>query len=246
MLEFTAFNKFSNIIYRYPVRVKTDCQTLCDVLMNDKLSVTHARWRDSMLAHNIIDVQHVPGVMNIADGLSCQYENTLRSDRDGSNWTISPYWEEKAGLVLNINQITVEPDIAELLEQFMDVPIFKGVVEAIHGIKSDLSLHEHKRAHRWAANYMIENGKLWYIGGGTPTRAITCRECVTQKEALELAWQEHETGRLFHRDLIKMTLLDRIHSPKLDWSIMTAISDCAKCKNFRSTHLNALLQPITR
>ena len=43
-----------------------------------------------------------------------------------------------------------------------------------------------------------------------------------------------------------MTLLDRIHSPKLDRSIMTAISDCAKCKNFGSTHLNALLQPITR
>ena len=93
---------------------------------------------------------------------------------------------------------------------------------------------------------MIENGKLWYIGGGTPTRAITHRECITQKEAMELAWQEHETGGHFHCDLIKMTLLDRIHSPKLDWSIMTAISDCAKCKNFGSTHLNALLQPITQ
>ena len=92
---------------------------------------------------------------------------------------------------------------------------------------------------------MIEDEKLWYIGGGTPTRAITQRECVTQKEAMELAQQEHETGGHFHRDLIKMKLLDSIHSPKLDWSIMMAISDCAKCKNFGSTYLNALLQPIT-
>ena len=76
-------------------------------------------------------------------------------------------------------------------------------------------------------------------------RAITRRECVTQKEAMELAWQEHETGGHFHRDLIKIMLLDRIDSPKLDKSIIAAISDCAKCKNFSSTHLNALLQPIT-
>ena len=63
---------------------------------------------------------------------------------------------------------------------------------------------------------------------------------------MELAQQEHKTGGHFHCVLIKMKLLDSIHSPKLNWSIMTAISDCAKCKNFGSTHLNALLQLITR
>ena len=69
MLKF-AFKKFLDIVYRYPVRVKMDCQALHDVLMNDKLSATHARWQDSVLAHNIIDAQHIPGVTNIADGLS--------------------------------------------------------------------------------------------------------------------------------------------------------------------------------
>ena len=249
LLEFAAlkfaFDKFSDIVYGYPVKVRTDCQALRDVLMNDKLSATHARWRDSVLAHNIIDVQHVPGVTNIVDGLSCQYENTPRSNKDGSDWTISPDWEEAAGLTLNINQITVDPDIAELLERFLEELVFKGVIEAIHGIKSDLGLCERKRAQHQAANYMIEEGKLWYIGGGTPTRAITRRECITQKEAMELAQQEHETGGHFHRNFIKIMLLDRIHSPKLDRSIMTAISDCAKCKNFGSMHLNALLQLIT-
>ena len=62
---------------------------------------------------------------------------------------------------------------------------------------------------------------------------------------MELVRQEHETGGHFHQDLIKMALLDKVHSPKLNQSIMKAISDCAKCKNFGSTHLNALLQPIT-
>ena len=98
-----------------------------------------------MLAHNIVDVQHVPGVTNIADGLSRQYKNTPRSDKDGSTWTINPDWEEKAGLAININQITVDSNTAELLERFKEETIFKGVIEAIQGIKSDLGLCKCKR-----------------------------------------------------------------------------------------------------
>jgi len=45
---------------------------------------------------------------------------------------------------------------------------------------------------------------------------------------------------------MKMALLDRYHSPKLDESIIKAIMDCTHCKNFGGTHLHSLLQPITR
>ena len=39
--------------------------------MNDNLSATHAHWREGILAHQIIDVRHVPGHVNVvADGLS--------------------------------------------------------------------------------------------------------------------------------------------------------------------------------
>ena len=63
---------------------------------------------------------------------------------------------------------------------------------------------------------------------------------------MELARKEHEKGGHFHRDLIKMALLDRIHTPNIDQSIVEAITDCPRCKNFGGTHLHALLQPITR
>ena len=60
LLEFAAlkfsFDKFSDIVYGYPVEVETNCQALRDTSMNDKLSATHARWRDGVLAHNIVDV----------------------------------------------------------------------------------------------------------------------------------------------------------------------------------------------
>jgi hypothetical protein len=81
-------------------------------------------------------------------------------------------------------------------------------------------LRERKRARHRAARYMIEEGKLWYVGGGTGTRAVARRECVTKEEAMELARVEHEKGGHFHRDLIKIALLDRIHTPGLDQSIV--------------------------
>ena len=75
-LKFTL-DKFSDTIWGFPVEVETDCQALRDHLMNDKLSATHARWRDGILSHQIVDVRHVPGHINVvADGLSRAAEGT--------------------------------------------------------------------------------------------------------------------------------------------------------------------------
>ena len=250
LLEFAAlkysFDKFSDIVYGYPVEVETDCQALRDVLMNDKLSATHARWRDGVLAHNIIDVRHIPGVTNIADGISRQYENTPKSGNDGSNWEVDSDWESGAGLVYGINCVSIPPSTQNLRDRFETTPLFRDVIDALEGIQSGLGLRERKRARHRSARYMIDEGKLWFVGGGTRTRAVARRECVTKDEAVELAKIEHEKGGHFHRDLIKMALLDRIHTPCLDQSIVSAIAECARCKNFGGTHLHALLQPITR
>ena len=113
LLEFAAlkfsFNKFSDIVYGYPVKVETDCQALRNTLMNDKLSATHVRWRDGVLAHNIVNVRHIPGITNIADGISRQYENTPKLGGDGSEWEVNSDWESGAGLVYGINSILISP-----------------------------------------------------------------------------------------------------------------------------------------
>ena len=250
LLEFAAlkysFDKFSDIVYGYPVEVETDCQALRDVLMNDKLSATHARWRDGVLAHNIVDVRHIPGVTNIADGISRQYESTPKAGDDGSNWEVNSDWESRAGLVYDINCVSISPTTQNLRDRFSTTPLFRDIIEALESIQSGLGLRERKRARHRAARYMIDEGKLWFVGGGTRLRAVARRECVTKDEAMELAKQEHEKGGHFHRDLIKIALLDKIHTPNLDQAIVEAISDCARCKNFGGTHLHALLQPITR
>jgi hypothetical protein len=82
------------------------------------------------------------------------------------------------------------------------------------------------------------------LGGVTPTRTISHRECITKKEATQLAWEEHAKIHL-HRDLIKIQLLDKIYSLLLDASISKAILECGRCKNFGPTYVHALLTPLT-
>jgi hypothetical protein len=46
LLEFAALkfglDKFSDLIWGFPVEIKMDCQALQDVLLNDQLNVAHA------------------------------------------------------------------------------------------------------------------------------------------------------------------------------------------------------------
>ena len=119
------------------------------------------------------------------------------------------------------------------------------VIEALELINREALVREKKRAQHQASEYMIEEGKLWHVGGGIKARAKVRRECITQEEATELAKKEHEQGGHWHGNGIKIALSDKIHSPKLDQSIVKAIMSCARCTGFGRTHLNALLQPIT-
>lgn len=107
LLEFTglkfALDKFDGIIYGSPVELETDCQALRDTLLNEKLNATHARWRDGVLAHHIINVRHRPGASNgTADGLSRQFTAALKTDDDGHLSTVNPDWEATVGLTHDV------------------------------------------------------------------------------------------------------------------------------------------------
>jgi hypothetical protein len=75
LLEFAALkfclDEFDLYIYGSPIEIETDCQALRDCLLKEKMSVHHSRWKESILAHNIIDIRHRPGIENpVVDGLS--------------------------------------------------------------------------------------------------------------------------------------------------------------------------------
>ena len=94
--------------------------------------------------------------------------------------------------------------------------------------------------------YQIDGNKLWRIGDGKSTRACARLECITQNEAKEMACLKHKKNGHFGRDLIKISLLDKICSPKLDKSITSTIIECRQCKAFGGQHLAALLKLITQ
>jgi transposase InsO family protein len=252
LLEFAALkfalDKFSDIIWGFPIEIETDCQALRDVLISEKHNVTHARWRDGILAHQIVDVRHVPGKINVvADGFSRMWEDLPRQIGDGSEWTVSEDWESTRGITHDIFGVSHETsDYKELKRRFADEPVFLEVVEAIEGSQKSGSLRSKQRARHRALGYQIDNGRLWKVGGNGGARARSRVECVNQAEAIELARQAHVKWGHWGRDLIKLRLLDTFCSPKLDQSVLSAIKDCARCKNFGGTHLHALLEPITR
>jgi len=251
LLEFTALkfslDKFSNIIWGFPVEIETDCQALRDVMLNDKLNAAHARWRDGILAHQIIDVRHVPGRINVvADGISRKWEGTPRQGGDGSEWTVCEDWEANTGLTNDILHVSTNDDITTLRERFKNEPAFAEVIDAILMIKDSRSVRDRRRARHRASQYLIEDGKLWRLKGGTAIRARTRVECITKDEAKVLAFQQHTEHGHWRCDSIKIALMDRIWCPGLNAIILDAIEDCVRCKNFGTTHIHSLLEPITR
>lgn len=176
LLEFAAlkfaFDKFTDILYGFPVEVETDCQALRDVLLSEKLSATHARWRDGVLAHRITDVRHVPGVTNIADGLSRQYEGLPHTPGDGSDWTVNPDWEAKEGIINDMFHVSLrETQQADLRHCLRDEPLYIQVIDALEDLDHAQALPDRMRARHRASQYMIKDGKLWFIAGGTKIRA---------------------------------------------------------------------------
>ena len=177
LLEFAALkfglDKFSDITWGFPIEVETDCQALRDHLLNDKLSATHAHWRDGILAHQIVDIRHVPGRLNVvADGLSRAHEGTTNEEDDGSEWTVSEDRESRVGLTHDIFHITdTTPEVATLRERFKNEPIFAEVIDAILEMDQGSSLRQRKRAWHRASEYMIEDGKLWQVASDVPAQA---------------------------------------------------------------------------
>lgn len=60
LLEFAALkfglDKFSDIVWGFPIEIETDCHALRDALSNEHLNVVHAQWREGILVHQHKDI----------------------------------------------------------------------------------------------------------------------------------------------------------------------------------------------
>ncbi|KAL1657798.1 hypothetical protein GGF50DRAFT_68462, partial [Schizophyllum commune] len=192
---------------------------------NDHLSATHARWLEAVLAHNIIDVRHIPGSSNVvSDGLSRRDTGRARGGQDGSSFDVSPDWFAESGLAFDIHGVTAGGhDYEALKSRFATVPLFRQVVEALETIEKGADGRELRRAQHRAQEYMIEDGRLWHVGGGRSRRARPRAECLSAQEMRKKADEQHLRGGHMLRDNMKVELMDRYRCPGLDKIIMDSI-----------------------
>ncbi|KAJ6609134.1 hypothetical protein B0H10DRAFT_1689492, partial [Mycena sp. CBHHK59/15] len=153
---------------------------------------------------------------------------------DGHTWSVSENWETRTGLLHDVFSVTAVSEYNQLRERLKDKATFVEVLDAVYERDHGKSLREKKRARHWASGYMVADGRLWRIGDAKSIHARDRVECVSKKEAQELAWcgsatclarrlRMHVENGHFGQDLIKIKLMDSVYSPKLDQSIVTAI-----------------------
>ena len=68
-------------------------------------------------------------------------------------------------------QVEISSEATALRERFADEPLLLAVVNALLELDHGTSLQARSRAQHRASQYAIENGWLWFIGGGTRIRA---------------------------------------------------------------------------
>ncbi|KAI0066288.1 hypothetical protein BV25DRAFT_1771996, partial [Artomyces pyxidatus] len=141
---------------------------------------------------------------------------------DGSEWKVGEDWESASGLVHDLFLSTITGDMTQMRDRFADEPIFLEVINALHNLDGQEDEAVRRRARHRALGYAIDEGKLWRIGDGKTARARARTECVTRPEAVALAEAVHKDLH-FGRDHIRLQLLDRICSPRLNQSIQQAI-----------------------
>jgi hypothetical protein len=224
-----------------------DCQALRDCLLKEKMSVHHSRWKESILAHNIIDIRHRPGIENpVADGLSQMWRNRKRKLEDGSNWSVLPDWEATKGLHNDVMSISTSQPILpyKLEDRFKGDGFFELIVYHLLGHDSGSSISERRRAMHRAQGFIIERGKSWRLSSKATDR-VSRTECIPCNEGFALALTTHKaTGHFKSIDILKLHLHENYFWPGMDNDCRQVALECPECKHFGPSFHNTLLQPV--
>ncbi|QRV96745.1 Retrovirus-related Pol polyprotein from transposon opus [Ceratobasidium sp. AG-Ba] len=248
-----SFDSFEQILMGQEVEVETDCKALADLLGNKKLSSTHERWRESIIAHRITAVRHRAGVENtVCDALSRKWQYREEDEGEGRQESVDPSWEAHKGLAEEMFWLVEDEGSKKVLERFEKDTYFGEIVQylvlgVVYGddiTPSNVERAQKRAAHR-AVGFEVADGKLWRIAGKGSHRAPRV-ECIPKEEGPALALATHESTGHFSRDLTILALQERYFWPNLRSDVVTAVTSCPRCRNFGPKLMQALLAPITR
>jgi len=219
------------------------------------MSTHHNRWKESILAHNIIDICHRPGIKNpVADGLSRVWRNRQRTQNDGSHWSVLPDWETTRGIsndVMSISTLPLDMSTPQLLPHELEAKFkgdifFEPIVYHLLGRDTGSNITERRKAKHRAQGFMIERGKLWRLSSKASDR-VSRTECIPRNEGFALALETHKKiGHFKSVDILKLHLHEHYFWPGMDADCRQVALECPECKHFGPSFHNALLQPIHR
>jgi len=251
LLEFAALkfclDEFEPYIYGSPLEIETDCQALRDCLLQEKMSVHHSRWKESILAHNIIAIRHRPGVENpVADGLSRMWDGHKRTAADGSDWSVLPNWEATKGIVNDVLIISYVPPHTHPLEtQFAGDLFFEPIVKHLLGHNAGSTPAARRKATHQATGFTIIDDTLWKVSSKASDRVAKTR-CIPTTQGFAKALETHISNGCFGPEHIQLHLRDRYFWPGMLTDCRQAQLECPKCKSFGAATRNSALQPIRR
>ncbi|KIY51387.1 hypothetical protein FISHEDRAFT_29286, partial [Fistulina hepatica ATCC 64428] len=156
-----------------------------------------------------------------------------RTQSDGSNESTPPDWFSTSGLAWDIYSLSTsgmeftpiadESTFNALETRFTNVPVFLDIIRALRSIETEKDDRSMRRARHRAQEYMIDEGKLWHIGGWRTRRAKPRVECLTPTEMRQVVDREHlRVGHLRHAQ-IKTEVMEHYKCPGLDQIILDSI-----------------------
>ncbi|KAF8580529.1 hypothetical protein K439DRAFT_1280367, partial [Ramaria rubella] len=164
---------------------------------------------EAMMAQKIVTVQHHPSAGNkVADGLSRKWTDFKGKCSNGEDYAVDPGWELTHGIMNNMMALKVHTADTALRTRFATDPYFSEVIEWLEeGQLSHTSDKQSKCcAHRQSHDFMIEDGKLWWVARRRQAWHVPHVECILGQETFEHVVHAHATGGHFGRDQIVLTL----------------------------------------
>jgi hypothetical protein len=109
-----AFDKFATYVAGEPIILESDARAVLDFLEKEHLPPAHARWKEAVLGHEIIEVRHRPGVSNPMDGPTREGMSAPPSTE-----AVDPGWETETGMINDLYMADRSEDVTGQLDVWL-------------------------------------------------------------------------------------------------------------------------------
>ncbi|SAM69995.1 uncharacterized protein UBRO_20362 [Ustilago bromivora] len=177
-----ALDKFASFMFGQPIILVTDCTALRDILRSDKMPMSHAHWREQLLAHNIIEVHHCAGHRHLlAHGLLHQMsvpadEPQEPLEDEGYTFVGAISANDLASESWSLAQwyIELDPQASELLKRFEGDELEPLLCLLLLLKPPTPQQQQVKLCHQ--ALYVLHKGELSYVQDEQILRVLSCKE----------------------------------------------------------------------